>query len=274
MTRVQDTVHESPSAKSRVLHRGEHGPARVLRLGILLLAAAWIGRAHAGPPFYTDDPEPVDYGHNEFYVFSTLDQSNGTNAVEGPAIEYNRGIAPNIQFHVVLPFSGFWPATGGGAYGLGDVETGIKCRFIDETDDRPQIGIFPMAEIATGSARRGLGNGRTWYRLPLWIQKSWGPWTSYGGVGLAINHAPGMRDATFGGWLIQRSWGRHLVLGGEVFRQNALSIGAHGYMLLNLGGYYNVTSGFSLLFSAGHSLAGEQHGVAYLGLYWTWASHG
>lgn len=24
----------------------------------------------AGPPFQTDDPEPVDVGHYEFYIFS------------------------------------------------------------------------------------------------------------------------------------------------------------------------------------------------------------
>lgn len=27
-------------------------------------------RALAGPPFQTDDPEPVDLGHYEFYIFS------------------------------------------------------------------------------------------------------------------------------------------------------------------------------------------------------------
>ena len=240
----------------------------------VLLAASGIGRGHAGPPFFTDDPEPVDYRHNEFYVFSTLDHANGSDALQGPAIEYNRGIAPDTQFHVVLPFSYFSPAMGGSAFGFGDIEVGLKYRFVDETVDRPQIGIFPMAELATGNARRGLGNGRTWCRLPLWIQKSWGPWTSYGGVGLAINHAPGMRDASFGGWLIQRTLGPRLTLGGEVFRQNALSIGARGYTLLNLGGYYNFTPDVSLLFSAGRSVAGEQHAVAYLGLYWTWASRG
>lgn len=240
----------------------------------VLLGLLSVANVHAGPPFFTDDPEPVDYQHNEFYVFSTLDHSDGSNVIQGPAIEYNRGIAPNTQFHVVLPFSYFSPATGGSAFGLGDIEVGIKYRFVDETGDLPQIGIFPMVELASGSARRGLGNGSTWYRLPLWIQKSWGPWTSYGGVGLDFNHAPGMRDSAFGGWLLQRTLGSRLTLGGEVFRQNAQVIGERGYTLLNLGGYYNFTPDFSLLFSAGRSVAGEQHAVAYVGLYWTWAQRG
>ena len=247
---------------------------RRLLPAVLLVATSSIAKVHAGPPFYTDDPEPVDYRHNEFYVFSTLDRSDGTDATQGPAMEYNRGVAHNTQVHVVLPFSGYSPANGGDAFGFGDVEVGIKYRFVDETTDRPQIGTFPMVEIATGSAARGLGNGRTWYRLPLWIQKRWGPWTSYGGVGLDINHAPGMRDSTFGGWLVQRDLSPRLTLGGEVFRQNAQVIGARGYTLVNLGGYYNFKPDFSLLFSAGRSAAGEQHTVAYLGLYWTWGSRG
>lgn len=243
-------------------------------LSVALLFVSTVANVHAGPPFFTDDPAPVDYQHNEFYVFSTLDHADGSDAVQGPAIEYNRGIASNTQFHVVLPFSYFSPAMGGSAYGFGDIEVGIKYRFMDETSDRPQIGIFPMVELASGSARRGLGNGSTWYRLPLWIQKSWGPWTSYGGVGINLNHARGMRDSTFGGWLLQRTFGQRLTLGGEVFRQNAQAMSERGYTLLNLGGYYNFTADFSLLFSAGRSVAGAQHTVAYLGLYWTWAGRG
>ncbi|HVC01877.1 MAG TPA: hypothetical protein VND80_06715 [Steroidobacteraceae bacterium] len=106
------------------------------------------------------------------------------------------------------------------------------------------------------------------------MQKSWGPWTSYGGVGLDVNHAPGMRDSTFGGVLIQRDLSARLTLGGEVFRQNAQTIAGRGYTLVNLGGYYNFTPGFSLLFSGGSSVVGEQHTVAYLGLYWTWGPRG
>lgn len=249
-------------------------PKTVLRrlLSIMLLIGVGAARAYAGPPFLTDDPEPVEYRHNEFYVFSALDRSDGSDSIQGPAIEYNRGVAPNTQFHVVLPFSYFSPASGGSAFGFGDIEVGIKYRLVGETRDRPQIGLFPMVELATGSAARGLGNGRTWYRLPLWIQKSWGPWTSYGGGGRDFNRAPGMQDSWFGGALIQRDLSPRLTLGAEVFRQNAQAVGARGYTLANLGGYYNFTPDFSLLFSAGRSVDGEQHTVAYLGLYWTWGS--
>lgn len=228
--------------------------------------------AHAGPPFLTDDPDPVDYRHNEFYVFSTLDDSGGATSTTGPAFEYNRGILPNTQFHVILPLSEF-AAAGTSNAGLGDIEVGIKYRFVEETPERPMIGVFPMVEVATGDASRGLGNGRTWYHLPIWIQKSWGPWTSYGGGGIDINHAPGMRDSGFAGWLLQRQLGVHWVLGAELWEQGAQAVDGRAYTLLNVGGYYNFTPNFQLLFSGGGSIAGEQHTAAYLGLYWTWGPH-
>jgi hypothetical protein len=52
----------------------------------------------------------------------------------------------------------------------------------------------------------------------LWLQKSFGPWTTYGG-GAALNSAPGQRDYPFGGWLVQRDFGKHLTLGREFFAQ-------------------------------------------------------
>lgn len=233
---------------------------------------AGIAPCLAGPPFFTDDPVPVDFQHNEFYLFGTLDQADGASAIAGPAIEYNRGIAPNAQFHLVLPMAWNVPAQGATMTGLGDTELGIKYRFVNADNGSLQVGVFPMIELATGSARRGLGNGRTWYRLPLWVQKSVGAWTFDGGGGVVVNPAPGMYDAAFGGALAQYTFSPHWTLGAELFRQNALAGDQPGYTLLNAGGYLNFSSHFSLLFSAGGSLAGARHTVAYLGLYWTWAS--
>lgn len=243
---------------------------RSLACALTALIAVPTG-ALAGPPFLTDDPEPVDYQHSEFYAFGTYDKTPDGSSTALPAFEYNYGVFPEIQLHLIIPFTTV-SATGAPTQsGLGDTEIGVKYRFVDETDDRPQIGIFPMVEAPTGNAARGLGNGQVWYRLPLWIQKSWGSWTSYGGVGYAINHATGMQNSWFSGWLLQRDLSETITLGGELFRQQADTQGGEGTTLVNLGGYYNMTGcGCSLLFSGGHSIAGESQKIAYLGLYWTW----
>jgi len=223
----------------------------------------------AGPPFLTDDPEPVDWNHWEFYVFGQGDEASPYRAVSGPAVEMNYGVLPNTQLHLIAPLANFSPAGSGWASGYGDTEVGVKYRFMQETDAVPQVGIFPLAELATGNSRDGLGNGKSWYRLPLWMQKSWGPWTSYGGGGLALNAAPGQRNSGFAGWLVQRDLGKFLTLGSELFWQGSDALGGPGSAIANLGGSVNFSEGFSLLFSAGHSIAGERHTVWYLGLYWT-----
>ena len=243
-------------------------------LKIILLAAGLNllpgTRTLAGPPFLTDDPEPVDYQHWEAYLFGNGDHTREGYAINGPAVELNYGVLPDTQLHLVVPMT---TVGGGGAptvSGLGDTEFGIKYRFVQETNGWPQIGIFPMVELPTGEACRGLGNGRAWLRLPVWLQKSFGPWTTYGGGGAALNSAPGQRDYAFGGWLVQREFGPHLTLGGELFAQGAAAEGDRGFAAVNFGGSCNLNEHFSLLFSAGHSLAGDRHTLWYFGFYRTW----
>jgi hypothetical protein len=243
-----------------------------LRAVSVLLALA--GGALAGPPFQTDDPEPVEFHHWEVYSFGAYDATHVGGAAFGPALEVNYGVVPDVQLHVIVPAAEAWSPGGPAAFGIGDTELGVKYRFIHETKRRPEVGAFPMIELATGSARAGLGNGRTWYRLPLWIQKSAGPWTTYGGGGLVVNHAPGMRNYQFAGWLLQRDVGKKWTLGGEVYEHGAegaaaLSTGAS--TLVDFGGYYYFRKpGFQWLFMIGHSIAGQRETVAYTGLYWTW----
>jgi hypothetical protein len=238
---------------------------------IFFALSATLG-LQAGPPFLTDDPEPVDFNHWEFYIFGQGDRTATAGAISAPAVEFNYGVAHNTQLHLVAPVANVSSAGAGWTSGYGDTEVGVKYRFLDETEVLPQVGVFPMAELATGSSARGLGNGRTWYRLPVWAQKSWGPWTTYGGGGMAINSAPGQRNHGFAGWLVQRDLGEHLTLGTELFRQGADTTDGRGSTLANAGGYLKFTENFNLLFSAGRSIAGERHTVWYLGLYWTGGS--
>ena len=242
---------------------------RIVSAGICL-SLALTTRIIAGPPFLTDDPEPVDYHHWETYLLTIGDYTGGGYTIEGPAVEVNYGAFPDTQLHLILPLTS---VSGGGrptATGLGDMELGIKYRFVHETDSRPQIGFFPLAELPTGDASRGLGNGQTWFQLPLWIQKSFGPWTTYGGGGAVLNFAPGERNHPYGGWLVQRDFGKHLTLGGELFAQGADTAGDQGFAALNFGGLYKISDHFNLLFSAGHSVAGDRHTLSYFALYWTW----
>jgi hypothetical protein len=241
---------------------------------VFALLSIWLPCAVlAGPPFLTDDPVPVDFGHYETYVFTQWDNVPATmSTVSGPAVEFNWGFRPNVQLHVVGPFENATAMGLPNAFGFGDTELGVKVRFLQESAGRPQIGIFPMAELATGDASRNLGNGQTWYRLPLWVQKSYddGRWTVDAGGGAALNHAPGQLDYGFGGLLLQRSIGPGLTLGGEVYTQGATAVGATATTFYNVGGYINPTTQFSILFSVGRSVSGQSHAIGYFGIYYTY----
>jgi hypothetical protein len=243
------------------------GSGRAAIVGLGLLAWLYAGPVAAGPPFQTDDPEPVPLHHYEAYAFGVLDHGDGSTFLQAPAFEFNVGAAPDLQLHVVVPTAYVTP---GDAFGMGDVELGVKYRFVHETGRRPQIGTFPMLELPTGDGERGLGNGHLWARLPVWLQKSVGPWTTFGGLGYEVNHAPGMKGSVFGGWLLQRTVTRRLIVGAEVFSQGAQAVGARGSTFVDGGGYLQAKGNLSLLFMLGHTVAGESHTVGYLGLYYTW----
>jgi hypothetical protein len=251
-------------------------------LAMMLLTPAVL-RAQAGPPFQTDDPTPVDYGHYEAYIFGTVDGTPVELDPVGPAFEFNWGAIPNIQLHAILPFGAIMPSnnpaylpggTGPSAYGLTDTELGIKYGFIRQTKHRPQIGSFTMFEIPTGSYSKGLGVGKVWYKLPIWLEKEFGPWSLVGGLGYAVVPQNQYRNYLYGGFLVKREVNKKLELSAEVFshaREGFATPQTEASTLIDAGGYYHFKQpGFQLLFAYGHSVAGQTENYAYLGLYKTW----
>jgi hypothetical protein len=211
--------------------------------------------ANAGPPFRTDDPEPVETGHYEFYTFMAgTHVIDGTGGV-GPAFEFNYGLIPDGQFHIVAPVAFNIPTDGPKSFGYGDTELGFKYRFIQEDKDgwRPMVGIFPMLVLPTGDFNRGLGLGHARLFLPVWVQKSWGDWQTYGGGGYYINqdNMIGDKNYWYAGWQLQRKITEKLALGGEVYYQTATSIFLKDSAGFNLGGIYDVDEHNHILFSGG-----------------------
>jgi hypothetical protein len=239
--------------------------------------------AQAGPPFQTDDPTPVDLGHYEFYIFGTVDGAPAELDPTGPAFEFNWGAIPNIQLHAILPFGAVLPSnnpayapggTGASAFGLTDMELGVKYGFIKQTARRPQIGSFTMFEIPTGSYTEGLGVGRVWYKLPIWLEKEFGPWSLVGGLGYTVVPQTQYRNYLYGGYLVKKEVSKNLELSAEVFshaREGFAAAQTQSSTLIDAGGYYHFKSpGLQLLFAYGHSVAGQTENYAYLGLYKTW----
>jgi len=209
----------------------------------------------------TDDPEPVEYQHWEIIGFGMGTMTQGDSTGVFPAMEINYGAVPNVQLHMSAPIAYNSQSVSGTQFGYGDTSFGVKYRFINpgEHDWWPQIAIYPAISLRTGNPARGLGSGATHAFLPLWIQKDFGAWTTYGGGGYGINPGPGNKNYWFVGWQLQRQVTEHLVLGGELFHQTATTTGQPGIGSkdttgFNLGGTYDLTEHFHVLFSAGRGI--------------------
>ncbi|MGB9408800.1 MAG: transporter [Terracidiphilus sp.] len=265
-----------------------HHTGNCIRLTLFLLFLLGVpGLWAQGPPYQTDDPVPVDLHHYEFYIFGGVDGTPAEIDSMGPAFEFNWGAMPRVQLHAILPWGVIAPSnnpiyfpggTGPSAFGLMDTELGAKIAFVKETRHIPQIGSFTMFEMPTGNYDKGLGVGKVWYRLPLWLQKNIGHWLLDGGAGETIVPQTQYRNFPYGGFLLKYTFGERLELGGEVVahgREGFAAAQTQASTMIDLGGSYHFkhNPNEQFLFAYGHSVAGQTENYAYLGMYWTWGKN-
>jgi hypothetical protein len=170
---------------------------------------------------------------------------------------------PNLQLHTILPMTLYAPTEGASSYGYSDTELGAKYRFVQEREWRPQIGTFPLLEVPTGSHERNLGSGHLQTFLPLWMQKSLGPWTAYGGGGYWINPGAHNQNWWFTGLVVQCEVVRGVTPGVEVFHGTSQVIGGPRELGLNFGLIWDLSEVQHMMFSAGPALEGTNQLQGY-----------
>jgi hypothetical protein len=216
------------------------------------------GPALAGPPYATDDPAPTDPGHWEIYAFGA--GMSGPGDFEGTTgLDINYGPVENVQLTATLPIE--ISADGATHAGPGNIEVGVKYRFIHNEDAGLSVALFPRVFLPTAGHR--FGSGRVGLLLPAWAQKDFGPWSLFGGGGYAINPGAGNRDYWQSGLALTRAISPRLSLGGEVTHQSPDAIGAGGTTALGLGGIYSLGGPFSVLVSGGPVFEHHRSGARF-----------
>jgi hypothetical protein len=238
-----------------------NGPT--LLLGMMLLALSVPANVCAGPPYITDDPEPVEYQHWEVYLASIFTKQPDAWTSTAPHVEVNYGVVPDVQLHTILPMTLYAPADGASSYGYGDTELGVKYRFVHEGAWLPQIGTFPLLEVPTGSHSRNLGSGHLQAFLPIWLQKSERKWTAYGGGGYWINPGSGNRNWWFTGILIQYQVLSNLAPGVEFFHGTSQQTGQSAQTGFNLGMVWDLSDVQHIMFSGGPAFGGPNQLQGY-----------
>jgi hypothetical protein len=237
-----------------------------LLFAVLMLPVSTL----AGPPYVTDDPEPTATGQFENYLYVEGTRAQGAFAAPDAGIEINYGAFPETQLSASVPLN---PNPGPGGMGLvwAPLGAGVKYRFFDEDENgwRPQAAIFPQVFIPVGAASH---TAPTTELLPIWLQKSFGGWTSFGGGGFVNNPGSGNRDFEIYGWALQRQLTNSLTLGAEIFGQTRSSPGFAASTAAGLAALYDFSDEWHLVGSVNTGIVDAREGDRFsynLALKWT-----
>ena len=133
---------------------------------------------------------------------------------------------------------------------------GVKYRFLEEREGAwwPQIAVYPLLEVPSDDIRHRLGAGQVRAFLPIWLQKDFGSWSSFGGGGYWQNPGNNNKNYWFLGWALQRKVADDLSLGSELFYQSPVTIGGEANLGFNIGATYDINGSVHLLASAGRGI--------------------
>jgi hypothetical protein len=205
----------------------------------------------------TDDPVPTDYRNWEIYTgIQYRNQCCGVVSADAPFAEFNYGAMPNVQVSIAFPMELDELGTQQ-RYGYGVTEFGIKTRFVQESENRPQISFYPSIQIPSQPG----GHVETF--LPLWLQKSSGPWTAFGGGGTYLNPGPGQRNSTFLGAALERALSSATAIGFETYHQGATVAGGPSITAANAGVVALIGDHHAIVFSLGRAFTGAATFAAY-----------
>lgn len=237
---------------------------RFARLLVALAVAGAAAPAYAGPPYLTDDPVPTETGHWEIYAFSA---GEGRGPVyDGEAgVDLNYGPAKGVQLTSTLPLGLSHDRDTRWRVGTGDVELGVKYRFLDDEKSGVSAAIFPRVILPTSS----IASGKARFLLPLWLEKDFGPTSVFGGGGYMINPGAGNRDFWQAAVAVTHQFDKRFSAGAELTRQGPDTVGGTAQTRAGLGAIVGLSEHYNLLISGGPTWSDHRTGYhlyAALGL--------
>ena len=215
-------------------------------MALLLAAPAW-----AGPPYITDDPEPTELKQFEIYLFAAgSDARDGTEAATG--IDFNYGAAPDLQLTAVVPLAYENPLGERSTSGLGNVELAAKYRFLHQDQVGWDVAVFPR--YIFHSASSDAGSQHSAIVLPVWVEKDWNSWSTFGGGGCVIQHGDDVKNFCLAGWAVTRTVLPPLQLGLELVYRSADAPGGSASTAMGAGLRYDIDEHYHFLASIGPTL--------------------
>jgi hypothetical protein len=140
-------------------------------------------------------------------------------------------------------------ADGGSASGVGNIALAAKYRFAHQERCGRDVSTFPRWILP--SVAGSVGERHHAFELPIWLEKDFGRWSTFGGAGITLQRGAGTRDYALVGWAITRQVLPRLQLGAELFHRTADVPGGLTTTIVNAGLRYDFSEHYHLLGSTG-----------------------
>jgi hypothetical protein len=233
-------------------------------IAAFLASAARIAFAQGGPPMITDDPGTPGPGKWENNFAISFEHRSGETSLDLPEIDLNYGVGEHIQLTLQTAPVLLKRDDHGPIGGLGGTEAAVKWRFLDEEKSGFDLSMFPrlIFNIQRSSARRGLADDGTRFRVPFQIAKTFGRFHA--------DAEAGPLASTVG----RSEWLYGIVGGYDVAKPTMLMAELHGTsrmnfgrqaVTLNFGIHHEITESRILIVSLGHEIVSPDAPLALIG---------
>lgn len=225
----------------------------------------------AGPPLETDDPDtpgPKRWEINLSSPFATRDDT----WLFQPLLDINYGVGERVQLKLKPRFAVLDEPGQSAESGAGNIQLGIKWRFLDQARAGVSVSVYPQADLNPpgDSVNRGLVSEGNQFFLPFQIQRTFGETKVY--VEAGYNWREQQTDEWALGLAAEHSLTRSFRLVGELRNVADDDFGNYEFFF-NAGFKWSFHKHATLLASAGRTIH-ETHGdgaavFSYLGLQFT-----
>lgn len=241
------------------------------KLSAVMMGALCISTAtFAGPPLETDDPGTPGDGKWEINFASTLEQRGSTWNFK-PLVDVNYGWGEHVQLKLKPRLGVLDLEDEGARAGMGNIQVGVKWRFLDEDTHGVAMSIYPQGDFNPPghSAERGLVDEGHQLFLPFQMARTFGRTFVYFEAG--YNWHEQQDDHFVLGLAAEYSLTEAFQLVAEL-RDGATRNFDEHELFFNAGFKWKLHGNWTLLASGGrtlHEARGDDVGVfSYLGLQW------
>ena len=222
---------------------------------LLSLCHALPAAASGGPPMLTDDPGTPGDGHVEINLATLYNHTVAGNSWQLPLVDINYGVGERAQLKFEMPWLLQQGSDGRALRGAGSALAGVKWRFYDAGEHDWQIATYPQVQFnfpRSDSTPGGLVAPGTSYLLPLEFMRGFDGFDINFDLGRWLR-PPQQADSWIAGFAFTHELGTGLEWIAELHEEFAVHQ-AQNELILNLGGRWDVSARYTLLFSAGRDV--------------------